>query len=90
MRKCKCLSCNKDYSNKLDGELKKKFKNKFKFSNNDINKSVLLLRKGVYPYGYMDNWEKFNKQHYPKTKNFIVTYKWKKLQMQIICMKKNL
>ena len=90
MTKCKCLSCNKDSSNKLDGELKKKFKNKFKFSNNDINKSVLLLRKGVYPYGYMDNWEKFNEQHYPKNKNFIVTYKWKKLHMQIICMKKNL
>ena len=35
--KYKCLSCNKYYSNKLDEELKKKFKNTFKFSNNDIN-----------------------------------------------------
>ena len=26
--KCKCLSCNKDYSNKIDEELKKQFKNK--------------------------------------------------------------
>ena len=32
--KYKCLSCNKDYSNKLDEKLKKKFKNTFKFSNN--------------------------------------------------------
>ena len=31
--KYKFLSCNKDYSNKLDRELKKKFKNAFKFSN---------------------------------------------------------
>ena len=31
--KYKFLSCNKDYSNKLDRELKKKFKNTFKFSN---------------------------------------------------------
>ena len=49
--KYKCfLSCNKDYSNKIDEELKNRFKNIFKFSNNDINKFILLLRKGVYPY----------------------------------------
>ena len=41
--KYKCLSCNKDYSNKLDEELKKRFKNIFKFSNNDINKFILLF-----------------------------------------------
>ena len=39
----------KDYSNKIDDELKKQFKNTFKFSNSDINISILLLRKGVYP-----------------------------------------
>ena len=32
MTKYKCLSFNKDYSNKLDEELKKKFKKTFKFS----------------------------------------------------------
>ena len=37
--KYKLLSCNKNYSKKLDEELKKKFKNTFKFSNNDINKN---------------------------------------------------
>ena len=46
----KCLSCYEDYSNKLDEKLKNKFKNTFKFFNNDINKFVLLLRKSVYPY----------------------------------------
>ena len=55
--KCKYLSCNKDYSNRLDEKLKKRFDNTFKFSNNDTNKFILLLlylRKGVYPYEYMD------------------------------------
>ena len=44
-----CLSCNKIYSNRIDEELKNRFKNTFKFSNNDINRFILLLRKGFYP-----------------------------------------
>ena len=52
--KYKCLSCNKDYSNKLEEKLKKRLKNTFKFSKNDVNKFILLLRKGVYPHEYMD------------------------------------
>ena len=52
----KCLSYDKDHSNKIDEELKKRLKNTFNFSNNDINKFILLLRKCVYPYEYMDDW----------------------------------
>ena len=48
------LSCIKTYVNKIDEELKKRFKNTFMFSNNDINKFILLLKKGTYPYEYMD------------------------------------
>ena len=68
--KYKCLSCSKDYSNKLDGELKKKFKKAFKFSNNYINKFSLLVRKSVSPYEYMDDWEKFNKSTLPEKEKF--------------------
>ena len=68
--KYKCLSCNKVYSNKLDEEWKKKFKNTFKFSNNDVNKPVSLLREGVYPYEYMDDWETFNETTLPVKDTF--------------------
>ena len=68
--KYKCLSCNKNYSNKIDEELKKRFKNTFKFFNNGINKVILLLRKGVYLYEYMDDWEKFDETTLPEKEEF--------------------
>ena len=58
--KNKDLSCNKNHSNKIDVELKKRFQNIFNCSNNDINKFILSLKKGVYSCQYMDDWEKFN------------------------------
>ena len=48
----------------------KKFPNTYKFCNNDINKFILLLRKGVYPYEYMDSWEKFNETTLPNKKTY--------------------
>ena len=56
----------KDFSKNLDEELIKKFKSIFNFSNNDINKFILLLRKGVNPYEYVDDWEKFNETQLPE------------------------
>ena len=63
--KYNCLSCNKDCLIKLDEELKKKFRNTFEFSKNNINKFISLLRKGIYQHEYMDDWEKFNEKELP-------------------------
>ena len=46
----------------------KKFKNAYSFCNNDLNKFILLLRKGVYPYENMDSWKKFNETSLPSKK----------------------
>ena len=49
--KHKCLSCNKDYSNKFDEKSKNLFKDSFTFCDSNINLFILLLRKGVHRYG---------------------------------------
>ena len=64
------MCCNKSYEHKFDEKLKEQFFNKNKFSNNDNNKFILLLRKGVYPYEYMDDWEKLNETSLPEKEDF--------------------
>ena len=53
-----CLECKKNYKKDYK-ELIKRFANTYEFCNGDTNKCILLLRK-VYPYEYMDSWERLN------------------------------
>ena len=46
-------------------ELMEKFPYTYQLCNKDLNKFSLLLRKGIYPYQYMDRWERFNKESLP-------------------------
>ena len=39
-------------------------------NNNDINKFILLLRKGGYLYEHMDDWEKCNEATLPEKEEF--------------------
>ena len=48
----------------------KKFENSYSFCNNDINKFVLLLRKGVYPYEYMDSSKRLSEISLPNKEDF--------------------
>ena len=54
----RCFDCKKNYKKDFNEELIKKFINTYEFCDGNINKFILLLRKGVYPYEYMDNWKK--------------------------------
>ena len=65
----KCKECN-ETSAKSVNYLFEKFPRRYQFCNGDLNKFVLLLRKSVYPYEYMDSWERFNETSLPPTKYF--------------------
>ena len=42
----------------------------YKFCNGDLNKFFLLLRKGIYPYEYIDSWERFDENIIPPKEAF--------------------
>ena len=66
----KYFNCDSYYKKKFNKDLIKKFKNTYSFCNNDLNRFVLLLRKGVYPYEYADTWEKFSEISLPSKRDF--------------------
>ena len=65
----KCNECKKRQLKPIN-ELIKKFLNTYEFCNGDINKFILLLRKGVYPYEYMNSWERFDETSLLDKKSF--------------------
>ena len=66
----KCSSCKENYEKDLNKELIKRFPNTYRVCNKNLNKFILLLRKGVYPYEYMDNWERFDETLLPNKEAF--------------------
>ena len=65
----RCRECGKECS-KLINEAIKKFSRLHQFGKGDLNKFVLLLRKGVYPYEYVDSWERFDEASLSDKKAF--------------------
>ena len=67
----RCKECDGTSAKSING-LIKKFPRMYQFCNGDLNKFVLLLRKGVYPYQYMDSWERFDETSLPDKNIFTV------------------
>ena len=47
----KCFKCKNNYEKDLNKELIKRFVSTYEFCHKNLSKFILLLRKGVYPYG---------------------------------------
>ena len=77
----KCLDCESclDYMKTKNEKLILKCFNCKQNYEKDFNKFILLLRKGVYPYEYMNNWERFDETSLPNKESF-----YSKLNMENI------
>ena len=59
----RCFERKKNYQKDFNKDLINRFANTYEFCNKDINRFILLLRKGIYPYEYIDSWERFDENH---------------------------
>ena len=66
----KGIDCEKEYEKEFNKELIERFANTYKFCDIDLDKFIMLLRKGVYPYEYIDEWDKFNEKVLPGKDSF--------------------
>ena len=62
--------CKKNYEKNFNKDLIQRFANTYEFCNRGLNKFILLLRKGVYPYEYMDSWQRFDETSLPDKEAF--------------------
>ena len=65
----RCKECN-GTSTKSINELIEKFSRMYQFCNGDLNTFVLLFRKGVYPYEYMDSCVRLDEISLPDKRYF--------------------
>ena len=66
----RCFRCKKNYKKDFNKELIQIFANIYEFCSGHLNKFILLLRNGVYPYEYMDSWERFKETSLPDKETF--------------------
>ena len=66
----RCFACKKNYKKDFDKELIRRFSSTYIFFKANINKFVLLLRKGVYSFEYIYSWECFEETEIPSKEDF--------------------
>ena len=66
----RCFRCKKNYEKNFNKELIQRLVKTYEFCNGDLNKFILPLRKGVYPYEYMDSWQRFDETSLPDREAF--------------------
>ena len=66
----RCFECKKNYKKDFNKDVIKRFASTYEFCGGEINKLFLLLRKSVYPYEYMDSWERFDETSSPNKEIF--------------------
>ena len=50
--------------------------------------TLVIIRKGVYPYEYMDSWERFNETSLPDKDDFYSNLNMEDITDLTICMQK--
>ena len=66
----RCFECNKNYQKDLNKDLINRFESTYEFCNKDINRFILLLRKGICAYEYIVTWERFDETSLPDKEAF--------------------
>ena len=77
-----CLDCNKNYKRKFEEDLTKRLGRIYRFYGDDINNFCLMLQKGVFPYEYLDSWQKLDQGLFPEKKEFYSNLNVEDIQMQ--------
>ena len=66
----RCFECKNNYQKDFNKDLINRFANTHEFCNKDINRFILLLRKLIYPYEYIDSWNRFDETSLPDKEAF--------------------
>ena len=72
-RECKKKQQKNKTKNKRERPIEvliRKFPSIYQYCNGNLNEFILLLRKGIYPYEDMDNWENFDETTIPPKEAF--------------------
>ena len=59
------------FTDEIKKYLTKQFENTFNYCNKNDNKFLMSLQKGVYPYEYVNDWDKFDETTIPFKEFFL-------------------